>query len=1465
MKTKHQRIYAWVLTFAMIISLISVPGKGAKAAETSQDLTIKSGETSVTIAKNEYGDDYIGDMFFNIPSVMQTKTAMSSNKVTSMEVKITVKSFTQGTGDPARAMIFAQPDASGNWNWNQSDTANLAVGQQITLKYSFADMDWNGGTTMGNLGVRFANGADGSTVTYTVDSAKIFMIQGSTTTAAPGGSTGTGGDVSTDQVEIHRSIGGGSNKYYDEYSFSITNKSSQTIRGIQILIPTSQEVSITYTNGFSATYDAEKGGVVVYYSTELAAGATVNSSDNKVGFSKNSSVIIGESYVIAVNCAAPSTGDDLQYELTGRKDVAYENTPVGRHGKLSVQSVDGYTAPVLVDQSGTPVQLRGASTHGMHWFPKFINKNAFQTLRDDWGINLMRLVCYPRDGGSVGYLTGGDATKNQLDSLIQNGVDYATQLGMYAIVDWHVHAYNPNEYRSEAKTFFTKYATMYKDHDNVLYEICNEPTNTPWYDGSGNDLHTYCEEIIATIRAIDPDAVIICGTNTWSQDVEDVAAHPMKSLGYENIMYTFHFYAATHKDNLMDKVKNATKSGTPIFVTEFGITSADGNGSYDTDTADRWIALLDQLNISFACWSYSNCAEKSAYFQNNCSKSTGDWTSSDLTTTGKWLINTCRAREEKELAGGTATAAPKPSGKATRVPVTKAPTAPPKVTSQVPVTKEPTTPPKATSQVPVTKEPTAPPRATSQVPVTKAPTTPPKATSQVPVTKAPTTPPKATSVPVTKAPTTPPKATSQAPVTKAPGQTGTPVNTPQTTAETPVTSGPTDIPEVPLNPQEAPNVSLKLLERTANTIKVQPSVPAENGKTYEYTLDGRSWQTETTFTGLEPATGYTVSVRYAQTEELAASPAAEQTLTTGTLVEDIYVIDLSRLDDPVYVDALYQRYDDLEQTTCVLYDNRKELTLSGTEKTYVLMGSGQKVSIILQAGVQISLEGVTCGKISGGSETDVTVKSGENQTGEIEAGSVTVKGGTTEVAATPGSNKPAITADTITTEEGSLTAAGDGTAGALYAEKKISLIGGTLTVKAGNEKTGQSVIEVRDDEESVILVGDTQIVLPEEGAKDNLFSKDIVSTGGTDVKMMTVTYRLGEESWTVTVKQGSAVTMPDKAKTGFRLVWHKDNLTGEEYAVGAEYTVQEDVAFEGEYIIIEVIPSASPDTPVSAAPDQTAEVSFSAKPGQTSSAAPNEKPDQTPDNSASAAPDRTPEVTVTDEPGQTPSDTPGDEPKQTPGDSAAVTPGRTPSGASTVPEKSPAVSTTKAPDQTSPALTATDMELSVDVKNVTDLPAKSKIQLAAGKSMQLKVTFLPEGAGTQKLVFMSSDASVVSVDSNGLIRAGKKAGSAVITVLAESGLKKTITVCVKKKAVQKIKIIASKKKLRAGGKTKLKAKITPGKKLVSTDILWKSAKPDIAVVNDKGMVKAKKKGKVKITAYATDGSGRKASITLSIK
>ena len=1376
MTKKWRRVYAWVLTVAMVLSMANLPITIAKAAST-QNLTVKSGATSVTIAKNEYGDDYIGDMFFNIPDALKTKSAISSNKVTSMTVKITIKSFTQGSGAKAQAFIFAQPDASGNWNWNQSSTAELVTGSQLTLTYSFADMDWNGGTTLGNLGVRFANAAEGSTVSYSVDSAVINMADsGSSATSKPSSATSkpsstasAGGNVSADQIAVDSGVAQGNNEYYGEYWFKIKNNSSETVRGIQILLPTSGQVTVTTEFGYSASYDESLGGIVVYYSAELAAGATTGNKETKIGFSKQPSITAGTARVIAVNCAGPSTGDELNYELTGRKDVAYADTPVGRHGKLSVQKVDGYTAPIMVDQNGVPTQLRGASTHGMHWFPQYVNQNAFQTLRDDWGINMVRLVCYPRDGGSVGYLTGGDSTKQQLDTLIQNGVDYATKLGMYALVDWHVHAYNPNEYLKEAKTFFTKYATMYKDHDNVLYEICNEPTGTNWYSGNGKDLYTYCSEVIETIRDIDPDAIIICGTNTWSQDVDQVAAKPMKALGYENIMYTFHFYSATHGENLMKKVRQATKDGTPIFVTEFGICSADGNGSYDAENADRWIALLDELNISFACWSYSNCNEKSAYFKSSCSNAGGDWTADDLTTTGKWLINTCRAHEEKENASYPAVS---PSAEPTKAPT-------------------------------VTEKPTAEP--------TNTPT-----------------------------------------VTSAPGK------------ET----------------QAAPSTALEKVARTSTSLTVQATVAAPAGKSYEYTIDGTSWQTQTTFTDLQPATSYTVSVRYAETDNYQASMISDHTLTGGTLVEDVYKIDLSKLDDTTYVDGMFSKDDATGKSYAASYDaSSNELTLSGTDQTFELVADNAKVKIILKKGVSAALCGVTCGNISSEDNTSLEMVRGSNTTGSIEAANVIVSGGTnnteqimadtiavkggslTAVAAKE-SNKTALSADTITITDGEVTAIGDGTGGALYADSKISLIGGTLTVKAGPNKTEKSAIDVKSDESSVILVGDIKIINQTDGAlgTDDLFSKETISTGGTTTKLVTVTFDTTDEVWTVTVEQGSDIILPNRPKENLILRWYSDrDVQG--YAPGTIYTVQENTYFCAKYFDeAPVEPSSKPTVAPSSEPTVTPSSEPTVEPSEEPIATPTAEPTTAPE--PTAAPIKTPtptaEPTKAPEPTTAPIKTPT--PTAEPTDVPTITP--VPSDDPTE-SAAPSEKPTLTPTQ-KPGIQATGMRVIASVKKVSNLPVKQKLQLAAGKSMQLTVTLLPTGAKLQKLTYTSSNPSIAKVSGSGKIIAGKKAGTTVITIRTANGLQKKITIRVMKKAVKKIKL-SGVKKLKVGKKLKLKAKITPKKKYASATVFWVSGNTKIATVTQSGVVKAKKKGKVKITAIATDGSGKKKAIKLTIK
>lgn len=236
------------------------------------------------------------------------------------------------------------------------------------------------------------------------------------------------------------------------------------------------------------------------------------------------------------------------------------------------------------DEHDQPVILRGASTHGMHWseMTPFVNKAAFQNLRDEWGVDMVRLVSYVTQGGYT------DGSQETLDTCIQNGVSYADGLGMYAIIDWHVHEENPNDKKTEAVAFFDKYSKMYAGHDNIIYEICNEPTGTPW-----SQIKPYAQEIVNTIRANDPDAIIVVGTNTWSQDVDEVATGGGK-IDDPNVMYTIHFYSGTHSQSLRDKVETALNAETPVFCTEFGICDVSGNGGFNIDEANRWIDYFEE-------------------------------------------------------------------------------------------------------------------------------------------------------------------------------------------------------------------------------------------------------------------------------------------------------------------------------------------------------------------------------------------------------------------------------------------------------------------------------------------------------------------------------------------------------------------------------------------------------------------------------------------------------------------------------------------------------------------------------------------------------------------------------------------------------------------------------------------------------------------------------------------------------
>lgn len=298
-------------------------------------------------------------------------------------------------------------------------------------------------------------------------------------------------------------------------------------------------------------------------------------------------------------------------------------TPVSQHGQLSVKNGQ------LVDKSGKGYQLRGMSTHGLTWFPEFVNESAFRTLRDDWNTNVVRLAMYVDEWGNGQCYMGN---KSGSLELLEKGVDICIKLDMYVIIDWHVlNPGDPSKYTNEAKSFFETVSKRYAKYPNVIYEICNEPNGGASWSGN---IKPYAEKIIPVIRKNAPNSVIIVGTPTWSQEIDKPLSDP---LNYKNVMYAFHFYAATHA-GLRSNVENCVAQGLPVFVSEFGTCDASGGGANDFNETQKWLSYFDKQGISYCNWSICNKDETCSVLRPGTSAN-GNWSESDLTENGKWIRN----------------------------------------------------------------------------------------------------------------------------------------------------------------------------------------------------------------------------------------------------------------------------------------------------------------------------------------------------------------------------------------------------------------------------------------------------------------------------------------------------------------------------------------------------------------------------------------------------------------------------------------------------------------------------------------------------------------------------------------------------------------------------------------------------------------------------------------------------------
>jgi endoglucanase len=501
---------------------------------------------------------------------------------------------------------FGSGNGSGSSNVLPSDESNSSSTGNITSKVTKNGAWRNNGKEYTQLMVTLTNSSSENASDW---SFSLSVPSGATTEQVWGANVNVSGtQLTATAVDYNKTIYANGNATFGfvvitDNSYSPANYSTGINGSVSAPVATTIAVATTVATTVAST-------VITTVNTTNTTNTTVATTE---GATETTTAKVTESATATTEKATETTTVAVQPAAGGNG--------VAAHGQLKLNGTQ------LVGANGESVALRGMSSHGIAWFPEFINAHSILKTKEN-GANLFRVAMYTEEYN--GYTTG-DSAKANAKKLAYSAMDTAIANDMYVIIDWHIlNDNNPQNHKEEAKQFFDEVSKKYANNPAVLYEICNEPHGVSW----SNDIKPYAEEVIPVIRANSPNAIVIVGTNTWSQDVDEASRD---KLSFENVMYSFHFYSGTHSfESFKPKLETALNNGAAVFVTEWGTTQASGNGGVYTAEAQKYLNYFKEKNISWANWSLSNKAEDSAALNSGANAET--WTESDLSQSGKFVF-----------------------------------------------------------------------------------------------------------------------------------------------------------------------------------------------------------------------------------------------------------------------------------------------------------------------------------------------------------------------------------------------------------------------------------------------------------------------------------------------------------------------------------------------------------------------------------------------------------------------------------------------------------------------------------------------------------------------------------------------------------------------------------------------------------------------------------------------------------